>query len=125
MVTTQRSITTNVAILSRSDGFIRIKFVDASDSFDLAEAKRQYEAAKILAENKKYKVLIDVRDVHVSPEKDAQEFLTNISEKVAEAVLVNSLATRLITRFYVRANKNTPVRVFSNEKKAIKWLKSL
>lgn len=125
MVSTQQTITTNLAELSNEGEFIRIKFVSSDESFDLEEAKRQYAAAKKLSSGQNYKVLIDVRDVSVSPEKDAQEFLIEVQEKIAEAILVNNLATRLLSRFYVRKSKNNPVRIFSKERKAIQWLMDL
>lgn len=122
MVSTQQTITTNLAKLSNEGEFIRIKFINSEDPFDLEEAHRQYEAARKLSNNQNYKVLIDVRDVIVSPDKDAQEYLVEVQEKVAEAILVNNFAVRLLSRFYVRKSKNNPVRIFSKERKAIQWL---
>lgn len=44
---------------------------------------------------------------------------------LANAILVNSLPTRLIANFFIKFHKPTfPVKIFSSEKDAIKWLKS-
>tara|TARA_B100000508_G_scaffold137355_1_gene131595 strand:+ start:116199 stop:116576 length:378 start_codon:yes stop_codon:yes gene_type:complete len=118
------TITTNVAELSWQDDFILIKFIQSDAAFDLEEAKRQYEAAKSLVNGEKYRVLIDVRDVSVSPEKEAQEFLSKVEEKIAEAILVNNLATRIISQYYITKNERSPVKIFTKKHKAIKWLKA-
>jgi hypothetical protein len=119
-----RTITTTIARVSWEKDFIRIKFLPSDKAFDLEEAKRQYEAAKQLAKGQRYKVLIDIRDVHISPEKDAQEFLSQLEEKVAEAILVNNLAARILSKFYVKMTSNNETKIFSKEKKAVDWLKN-
>lgn len=117
-----RTITTGVAQITLKEGYVRIKFLDTDNPFDLEEAKLQYNAVKELTGGKQYRVLIDMRGVYVSPEKEAQEFLSQQEEKIAEAILVNSLAARIISKFYAKKTVNTPVKVFSQEAKAIDWL---
>ena len=125
MVSTRQTITTDTAVLSLEEGYIRIKFYNSDSPFDLAEAKRQYDGARGLSKSQPYKVLIDIRDVNVSPKKEAQEFLSSVDEKIAEAILVNSLAARILSRFYMRRTVSNPVRIFSKEQKAVDWLNSL
>lgn len=117
-----RTITTGVTQITMEAGYLRIKFFDTENSFDLAEAKEQYRAVKMLSDGKHYKALIDIRNTYVSPEKEAQEFLSQIEEKIAEAILVDSLAAHIISKFYAKKAVKSPVKIFRNESKAIEWL---
>lgn len=117
-----KTITTKLAEISKEENFIRLKFFNSNEDFDLEEAKMQYNAASELCNGKPYKVLIDVRGVDVSPQKEAQDFLSHLDEKIAEAIIVNSLALRILSKFYKNKSSNNPVKIFSKEEKAIEWL---
>lgn len=44
--------------------------------------------------------------------------------KVADALVVNSLAEKLIANFYIKFNRpSVPTRMFTNEKDALSWLR--
>lgn len=118
----RKTITTKIAKITREEDFLRIKFINSNDVFDLKEAVRQYEAATLLCRGEPYKVLIDVRGTNVSPQKDAQDFLSQVDEKIAEAIIVNSLAVRILSKFYMKSTSKNAVKIFSREDKAIEWL---
>lgn len=45
--------------------------------------------------------------------------------RIAEAILVETTANRLMANVYVNYNKpRIPTKIFTNEEEAIKWLKS-
>lgn len=86
-----------------------------------------HDAERKLTHEKKHVALLDARGfVYVSD--DAKKF--GASEvpahyRKAAALLVDSLAVRMLGNFYLNFNKpKVPTKMFSNEKKAIDWLKS-
>lgn len=95
---------------------------------DLEAVKEAFEQRKKLQGNEPILVLVDNRKLWQLT-KDANRY--SASKEVADlskamAVLTDtSLATRMITNFFVRLNKEyTPTKLFKNEKKALKWLNS-
>ena len=118
----RKTITTKVAKITREEEYLRIQFFESDESFDIEEAKSQYEAARELCDGEPYKVLIDVRGVNVSPQKEAQDFLSQVDEKIAEAIIVDSLAVRILSKFYKKSSSKNAVKIFSREDKAIRWL---
>ncbi len=121
-----KTIRTNVAELSFDErGFIRLKLLNTDSVFDLAEAKNQFEAARNLSNNQPYKVLVDTRQAFVTPDKEAENFITQAQFRKAEAIIITSLHYRIIAKFYVKRLKHIHVKVFRNEGEAIDWLLSL
>ena len=63
---------------------------------------------------------------NVSVSKEAKENAIRIEEQSmvgASAIVVNNLAYKLISTFYLKVNKpKRPYKVFSNESDAVKWL---
>jgi hypothetical protein len=118
----RKTITTKVAEIIKEDGFLRIKFFETENLFDLAEAKMKFDAAFALCGGEPYKVLIDVRGVNVSPDRDAQDFLRQLDYKKADAIIVSNLAVRILSEFYRKRSTKNKVKIFSREDKAIEWL---
>lgn len=105
-------------------GFIRLTLLNNDSVFDLAEAKNQFEAAQLLSNNKPYKLLIDTREAFVTPDKEAENFITQTQLRKAEALIITSLHYRILAKFYVKRLTN-PAKVFRKEEEAIEWLLSL
>ncbi len=118
----RKTITTKVSKIIKEDDFVRIKFFESENLFDLDEAKMQFDAAHSLCGGKPYKILIDIRGVNVSPDKDAQDFLSQLDNKIAEAIIVSNLAVRILSEFYRKKSTQNKVKIFSREDKAIEWL---
>ena len=63
---------------------------------------------------------------YVSVTKEGREYATemvHLFPRSASAVLVKSVAYKIVANFYLRVNKpKSPYKVFSDEEKAIKWL---
>ena len=68
------------------------------------------------------KILIDTRGSNAVPDKEAQDFTTDAPLRIAEAIIVESLSMRILSKFYMKKNKNNTVKIFSDETKAINWL---
>ncbi|MEM6522359.1 MAG: hypothetical protein AAGF85_10895 [Bacteroidota bacterium] len=71
-----------------------------------------------------YPVLADIRQVK-SFTKEARDLLATKGTDLlsAAAILVKSPVQRMITNFYIEVNKpKKPTRMFTDEKKALKWL---
>lgn len=121
-----KSIFTNTAeITLHEEGYLEIRLLDTDAPFDLLEAKRQYEVALELTKGKDYLVLVNTEGATVQPTKEAQEYLIKVNKRIAEAIVVESLAMRILSRFYVRGIKSHPVKVFKTRDQAVEWLLAL
>jgi hypothetical protein len=107
------------------DKILRIRILDGV-TIDLKQAKLMTESMQRLAEEKRFPVLIDARASY-SWDKDAQEYVANHSDfRIATAVITNNPVSRLLTNTYVKIFKPSyPVKIFSEEEKAVNWLKGL
>ena len=122
-MTKNRVYTTDICEMFWDErGFIRINFLDTQNAYGLEEAKRQFETALKITGGERCKVLIDTRGSNALPDKEAQDFTTNAPLRIAEAIIVDSLSMRILSKFYMKKNTNNTVRIFSKEKKAIEWL---
>ncbi len=95
---------------------------------DVDDVKEVQAVKRSLIGDKKHTVLFvtpnfgsmtrEARDYSASPEVNRNA--------VAKAIVLNGLAMRIITNFFINFNK-PPVehRAFENEKDALKWLRSL
>lgn len=103
-------------------GFIRINLLDSQLAYDLEEAKKQFDMAFKITGGERSKVLVDTRGSNALPDKEAQDFTTTAPLRIAEAILVESLSMRILSKFYMKKNTNNTVKIFSKEKNAIDWL---
>ncbi|MDQ3112208.1 MAG: STAS/SEC14 domain-containing protein [Bacteroidota bacterium] len=105
------------------DKILRVRILEGV-TVNLQQAKLMNEAMIRLAGAGQFAVLIDAR-VTYSWDKDAQEYIANNSGfRLATAILTNNSVSRLLTNSYVRLFKpEYPTKIFSDEEKAIAWLK--
>lgn len=109
-------------------GFLWIRH-KSNISFDLNDAINQRDEIVSICEEKRTPFLVDVRVTNWTAEKGVREFHASdeqlLSIKNAEAILVNNAGIRLLANFYQKMNKPpVPVKVFTDEEKAIKWVSS-
>lgn len=120
-------ISTKTAEVFLIDGpILVIKFIDNGFEADLDEILLHIAAGKKLTDNKKAPILVDVRESFYLLTKEAEEMAAKEEHKLAEAILVSALHQRLIGTFFLKLShqKNKhPVKMFTSEKEAIKWLK--
>lgn len=98
-------------------------------TFELEDAVKQRNEILEFCNNEQLPFLIDVRVTNWNAEKDVREFHSTdealLSLKNAEAILVNNLGIRILANAYQKINKPpVPVKVFTNEDKAIEWIVS-
>ena len=109
-------------------GFIVVEFLANNEIFDVAEAHEHIRVGKILANNKKQRVLVDITNSYHVPDAEAKKTLAEFNLKTAEAIVVATLAHKIICNFYIKVLKtckvNYPVKTFLQKEKAIEWLLS-
>lgn len=113
-------------ILSPDDILI-VRFKDNDLDIDLDEAKKQVEAAGKLTQLRSVPVLVDARSSMHELTKEAKKYIAEYALKKAEAILVKELHQRIIATFYLKvsaSHSNHPMKVFTNETEALKWLLS-
>jgi hypothetical protein len=107
-------------------GFLKITFLDNTEDIDEAEVHEHIKAAEKISGNKKMAVLADVRLGIHNADSRAKEMIAAYKMKKAEAVIINSLPQRIVVNFYLKIsnkiNNKFPVKLFTNEKEAVRWL---
>ncbi|MFI5150641.1 MAG: hypothetical protein ACHQRM_12960 [Bacteroidia bacterium] len=108
------------------EGILFIRILPEVD-MDIADVTEIYNAGLKLADGKPYCALADARTNPVSsPEARAFGATEGYSKyRLADAILVDSTAMKLVVNFYIAFNKpKVPTRMFSKEEEAVRWLKS-
>ncbi len=121
----EETVLQSVLIVFGNDNILKVRIKDGV-TIDLKQAKIINENMRRHAVNGKIPILIDAR-VSYNWDKDAQQYLADHSDfRLATAVLSNNSFSRLLTNTYMKIFKPSyPIRIFTNEEKAIKWLKGL
>lgn len=106
------------------DGIVKCKAFKYSQH-TLEDAKENIEAVRALANGRRVPVLVDITEVK-GADREARAYLA--SEEVATvqsaaALIVGSPISKLVGNFFIGLNKTKfPTRLFTNEKRAMKWL---
>lgn len=77
--------------------------------------------------NRKLNLLV-LPGQNTSATREAREYSQNTTLNCkAEAILINSLAQRIISNFYIsfKNKADYPIKMFNSKEEAVKWLKSL
>ncbi len=94
----------------------------------IPQIEELYARLKELTEGARYGMLVDAR-TQATSSSEARNFASRNPEKknmVAEAILVNNLAVKLATNFYINFHKpSQPTKMFVREDEALKWLKKM
>lgn len=107
------------------EGFLRMKVLEGVQ-ITVDNLKEDLSVNKELTGGKKTCVLYDARpDFLITVQ--AREYLQTEAfnaDRLATAVITNKLGVRIMVNFMTRVKKTvTPLRVFSNEETALKWLR--
>lgn len=107
------------------DGILRIRMLENA-YIDLDNIKLQYRTIQRLAGNKRLPVLLDAR-ASFTTSKDAYEYLSQESAKrIATAVLTTNPLSKAVINTYVTVFRPaSPYKMFTDEEKAIEWLKEM
>ncbi len=116
--------TTVAKVFLRENDIVVVKYKPDAE-VGLEEMRAIHEAERKLTSDKKHLALLDARGfVNVSDE--ARKFGASAEPtkyRTAAALLVDSLAVRILGNFYLNFNKpKVRTKMFSDEKKAIDWL---
>jgi hypothetical protein len=122
----QNLVSTQCAVFSIiEEGILRIHMLDGAE-IDLEESKKLAKISMELTDNKKFVALIDAR-AKVVISKEAREWGSSPEGQgnlFAQAVIVTSLANRLIGNFIIQFHKPiATTKLFSDEASALVWLK--
>lgn len=123
-MTDKRILTTpNAKMFWDKRGFVYVILLNNTSIFDKTEAEMHYEFACKLSGNKSYRTLVDTTDVAILPNDEAQDYsVQSTILKKAEAIVVNSLPMRIVTKFYVKRFSTCNAKLFKNKEDAISWL---
>jgi hypothetical protein len=107
------------------DGIVRILYVSGIEE-TLEHAKENVAAVTTIADGKKRPLLIDISGLGSIEQRARQYFAGEEPSKVAlaTALITNSPVARIIGSFFLGLNKpNFPVRLFTSEREATRWLR--
>jgi hypothetical protein len=117
--------TSTAQISLLKDNIVKMQFKQDIEA-SIEDIKQNHQAAQTLTKGKKHLVLLDVRGFAIGSDK-AKAFCASrnpVPYRIAVAALVDSLAVRLRCNAFIKFNKPVvPTRLFSQEQKAIDWLK--
>lgn len=117
---------TNAEVTLRSDGIVHF-YIKTNITLNGNDAREMVKATGEIGGNKKYPILItsgkygmadvDAREYAASP--DGNQYT------IAGAIVVKSLAQKILGNAYIKVNKpTTPTALFNDAEKAIDWLKT-
>ena len=116
-----------ISVIESSDNGITYIKIDDGCQIEIEDTIAQYEFFKFKADGKiKFLILVESGET-TSISKEAREFKSrpeNNELAIATAVVVKSLAQRLLINFIIRLQKNKKTKMFDNKHKAIEWLLS-
>ncbi len=123
-------ITTSVATMTKVNDFtIKVDYFNEID-VELKEAIEVHQAFKELSPSHPICILIDGRKKFVNYSAEAKEFYAKdkeyAPEKVAVAIVINSLPARIIAKFYFSFHHPYyKTRICSNKESGLKWLEDM
>ncbi len=108
------------------DGLAYLIF-DVDAEIELSDAKEIVNNIATRHPDGKYPLLIDVCRIR-SISAEARDYFVSASAqkyRIAEALIVETTASRLFAGFYIRFHKpESPSKLFTNREEALFWLKS-
>lgn len=120
-------IETSTSFFERTAEGIVIVRKKPNSFVDIEEAKEDYEVHRKLAGSKPSPSMLIMNEM-LNASAKAREFFSlpiHAEYRCAEAFVVDNLAIRMLITFYMKTTKKTyPIRIFSNEKDALVWLRT-
>ncbi|MGE0638280.1 MAG: hypothetical protein AB7P01_17680 [Bacteroidia bacterium] len=108
------------------EGILCVEYIDdyMVDEEDVIEFHAVFNKQ---AEKEKLKLLV-LPGQNTSATREAREYSQNsVINSSGEAIVINSLAQRIISNFYISFKNKAeyPIKMFNSKDEAVKWLKSL
>lgn len=114
-------------LFKRSDGIIQLNTSDDA-WFTIKESQEFVEALKKITGGVPH-LILKVPGAHALVDKDSRTYMATeeaLRYSIAEAVIIRSLAQRVVGNFYLNFNKPVrPVKLFDAMEQAENWLLSL
>ena len=111
----------------RSDGIVHFEMKDIKD-YTIEILMEQIQFLSEISKGKKFPLMLAFTSYH-GPNKETMRYAAsdgNLKYAKAIAVVVDSLASRLRSNFYLTFFKpKTPTKLFNSKEEAIKWLKKI
>lgn len=121
----EKSIELKSAFMTCDGKVIKVKMKENIE-VDAEEARAHLRAASELAEGKSFPVMIIDHNFRNFISHEAREIFAHGVPKgwrKKEAIVLSSLPKRILANFYHRFHApDNPVKIFSNEEDALKWL---
>lgn len=126
MIKLQNKVTTRCATFNLlEEGVLHIVLFEDSD-IDLDESKLMQKKSLDLTQGQKFVALIDAR-AKINVSKESREWGSTAEAQInmiAQAILVNSLANRIVGNFIIKFHKPiAKTALFTDEKSALVWLR--
>lgn len=122
-----KSVSTKIADnLLRDDGIVVVRLREGAE-VDVDGLKENFGVTFQMTEGRKSPVLIDSRTLFTTT-LEARTYSAAHAKnfRVAQAILIDSLAMRIMANFYVNFNKpGVPTKLFTSFDEAVKWLMSV
>jgi len=112
-------------VFVNDDGILVLKLINNLD-FKLEKAKSAFKICEEITEGKKVLVLVINGEIRSIP-SETREYLSGrdaAKHRRAVALVITNLLHRLVALYIMRIrNKYYPTQIFTDESKAIEWLK--
>ena len=121
----ENAINTRCSKLWLDDGGILHEYFSPKTDFTIQDAEQSMAVGLELSEGADFSWLVDMTGMK-SITKEAREYFGEVENSQMKAVglVTNSPVSKVFGNFFLRFNKpKLPVRLFSSEKQAIRWLK--
>lgn len=117
---------TPTATITAEGAIVYVRIKEGAE-LTVTSLQAQIDARRKLIDDHDFVVIVDGRTRFTST-KESREFIARFEEEqwVATALVTSSLAVRLVGNFFIQFNRPArPTRLFSTEKDARVWAKSL
>lgn len=127
-INTADSRIAKIALMEGGIIYIRHKHIKEFPSFE--EIKELVHTTLKLANNNKFILVTDFRDMFQNWSSESKEYVANHTElnklKIAQAILVNTLPVKLLINTFMAFNKpKGEIKVFDNFEKVETWIKEV
>jgi hypothetical protein len=116
----------NISVAIREDG-IAVLNIKVNTEIEVSHVKRIVETLGEIGGGKKYPLLI-VSEEFTLPTSEARSYIAKAEADPyasAEAYIIKSFSQKLVGNVYLSLNKpGRPTRLFTDEEKAVEWLKT-
>ena len=117
---------TCATVLKLTDQIVLIRFKDGVN-VELEDAVNLRDTCIELFGEEKFLALIDARNMEGSVDKKASNYFAQnekvVTQRMAQAIVVNTLALKLLARFYIMVNKpKREVKICTEIEEAMVWL---